>query len=265
MNFLRSIICLLLIACFISFAKAQTNGLPVPYLEGESLSYDAKVSKLIFRGISVAEMNFVVSTAPDGHNFLVKGEAKSKGTLIKLFNFSFLQNIESTVDSENFNILKTIRRDEQGERVRISEAVFDYTEKKVTYVETDPKDAARPPRRIASSIEAKTYDIASGIYILRHLPLSVGKNFVLNISDTGLIYQIPVRVTAREVQNTVLGKVSCFRLEPEVFGPGRMIENKGSMIIWITDDKRRIPVRGVVNTTLGKVDIKLRKVEMKKS
>lgn len=265
MNFLRSIICLLLMTCFISFAKAQSNPLALPYIEGESLTYEAKASKLIFRGISVAEMNFVVSTAPDGHNFLVKGEAKSKGTLIKLFNFSFLQNIESTVDSESFTILKTIRRDEQGERLRTSEAVFDYVEKKVTYVETDPKDAARPPRRIASVIEDKTYDIASGIYILRHLPLAVGKNFVLNISDTGLVYQVPVRVTAREMQNTILGKVSCFRIEPEVFGSGRMIERKGNMIIWITDDKRRMPVRGVVDTNLGKIDIRLRKVEMKKS
>ena len=32
-----------------------------------------------------------------------------------------------------------------------------------------------------------------------------------------------VRVTRREIQRTVLGKVMCFRVEPEVFGINRLI------------------------------------------
>ncbi len=79
-----------------------------------------------------------------------------------------------------------------------------------------------------------------------------------------MVYEIPVRITKREMQKTILGKVMCFRVEPQVFGTGRMIESKGSMIIWITDDNRRIPVRSVLNTNLGKIDVKLRKVEVKK-
>ena len=118
----------------------------------------------------------------------------------------------------------------------------------------------RPPRQIASDIpEEATYDISSGIYIMRHLPLEVGKEFVLNISEAGLIYQVPVRVTAREMQKTVIGRVQCYRLEPEVFGPGRMIESEGSLKIWISDDKRRIPVRGEINSRIGKVEVKLKK------
>jgi Protein of unknown function (DUF3108) len=96
------------------------------------------------------------------------------------------------------------------------------------------------------------------------LPLVVGKTLVLNISDAGLVYQVPVRVTARENQKTILGKVPCFRVEPEVFGTGRMIEGEGNMTIWITDDNRRLPVRSVLNTSLGKVEVKLRKIEFKR-
>ena len=262
-KFNRLIIIFLILAGCLSFADAQTNGKASPYVDGEVLHYEGKFSKLILRGISVADLTFSVGKAPDGKNYLVKAEAKSKGTLIKLFRFSFLQNIESTIDNDKFTVIKTVKRDEQGERVRNSEADFDYAEKKVTYVETDPKDTARPLRRIASAIENETHDLLSGIYILRYLPLTVGKTLTLNVSDSGLVYQVPVRVTAREVQNTILGKVPCFRVEPDVFGPGRMIESKGKMTIWITDDSRRIPVRSVLNTTLGKVDVRLRKVEVK--
>lgn len=262
-KFPRFIVLLFLtIACF-SYVQAQTNGKTSPLTEGEFLTYEAKFSKVIPLG-SVAELNFTVGKATDGKNYLVKADAKSRGTLIKLFRFSFVQNIESTIDSDKFTVLRTIKRDQQNDKIRNSEAIFNYNDKKVTYVETDPKDAARPPRRIASDIESETYDLVAGIYALRRLPLAVGKNFVLNISDSGLVYQIPVRVTARETQNTVLGKVACFRVEPGVFGKGRMIESNGSMIIWITDDNRRLPIRSQLNTKVGRIEIRLKKNEVKK-
>lgn len=230
------------------------------YTEGENLTYEAKISKVIFRGISVADLNFTVGRAADNRNYLIKAEARSKGTLIKLFNFKFYQSIQSIVDGENYFIKRTVKRDEQGDRVRDSEAIFDYKEKKVIYIETDPNDAPRAPRQIASPVENDTQDLITGIYTLRRLPLAVGKTFDLTVSDSGLVYRIPVRVTARELQKTILGRVWCFRLEPEVFGANRLIDNKGSMIIWITDDTRRLPVRSQINTNIGKIEVKLKKI-----
>lgn len=252
-----SILVLLLFVFGISLVNAQTN----PYLDGEVLSYEGKLSKLLLRGISVADLTFTVAKAANDKDYLVKAEATSKGTLLKLFRFNFLQRIESTIDGKEFTILKTLKRDEQGDRIRDSEAAFNYSEKQVTYVETDPKDAARPPRRIASAITDQTYDLISGVYILRSLPLAMNRTFNLKISDSGLVYEVPVRVTKREIQKTALGKVMCFKLEPQVFGPGRMIEQKGSMIIWITDDNRRIPVRATLNTSYGKIEVRLTKLE----
>ena len=148
--------------------------------------------------------------------------------------------------------------------MRDSEAVFDYVSDKVTYVETNPKDPQRPPRRVATTINDETQDLLSGIYALRRLPFAVGKNFTLSVSDSGMVYQVPVRVTGREKQKSVLGKVMCWRIEPEIFGENRMIEQKGDLTIWITDDNRRLPVRAKIETSLGKVEIKLRKVERAK-
>jgi hypothetical protein len=96
------------------------------------------------------------------------------------------------------------------------------------------------------------------------MPLAVGKKFEVTVSDTGLVYKVPVRVTAREQQKTVLGKVWCFRVEPDVFGPGRMIEDKGKMTIWVTDDAKRIPVRSRIDTTFGRVEVKLKSMSNSK-
>jgi hypothetical protein len=248
---------IILLCC--GFGLAQANGKNEAISVGESLAYEVKLSKAIFRGISVADINFSLTRASNGKDYLIKTDAKSKGSLTKLFRFSFLQLFESTVDAEKFRVLKTTKRDEQGERVRDSEAFFDYQDRRVTYIETDPNDRMRPPRKIASTIDDGAQDLISGIYTLRRLPLAVGKSFQITVSDSGLVYKIPVRVTAREVQNTALGKIVCFRVEPEVFGANRVIEQKGAMTIWIMDDPRRIPVRATINSDGYKIEVKLKK------
>lgn len=234
----------------------------LPFSAGEVLTYEAKYNRIL-RGIPAADLTMTVTAAPGDEDVLVKADARSKGTLLKLFRFSFLQQYESLIDTEVFRALKTTKHDVQKERVRNSEAVFDYEQQRVTFVESDPKEPMRPPRTIASEIEEQTHDIISGIYALRMLPLAVGKTFDLTVSDSGLVYEVPVKVTARERQKTVLGKVWCYRVEPQLFGQGRMIEREGSMIIWITDDARRLPVRSQINSPIGRIEIKLRSANVK--
>lgn len=258
-----SVLFLIMFSVFCASAFAQNAQKISAYTTGETLTYEAKYSKAILRGMPAADLNFTVERAPNDRDFLIKSEAKSKGTLIKMF-FKFYQGIQSTVDGENFSIKRTVKRDEQGDRVRDSEALFDYKEKKVIYIETDPNEPAKPPRQIASPIADDTQDLITGLYTIRRLPLAVGKTFELSISDSGLVYKIPVRVTAREQQKTILGKVWCFRVEPDLFGENRLIDQKGSMIIWITDDVRRMPVRGQISASIGKVEVKLKKIEIKK-
>jgi hypothetical protein len=264
----RALVILGVVALCLAPALAQSNGgvvpngavvkkLTTPFVDGETLTYEGKISKII-RGIAIADLTITLAKAPNSGDFLVKAEAKSKGTLLKLFRFSFLQEMQTSIDSENFRVMRTVKHDVQKERVRNSEALFDYGERRVTYVETDPNEPMRPPRRIASEIDDMSHDLISGLYSLRLMPLAVGKSFRMSVSDSGLVYDIPVRVTAREQQKTVLGKQWCFRIEPEVFGPNRLIEREGSMTIWITEDARRLPVRSVVNSPYGKIDIRLK-------
>ncbi len=252
----------------VGIAVAQPNGgngvaatkpaaASLPFAAGETLTYEGKLNKII-RGISVAELTFTVGETTEGNDFIINAEARSKGTLLKLFRFSFLQKIDTTIERDGFYAQKTVKLDVQKDRVRNSEALFDYTERRVTYVETDPKEPMRPPRRIASDLESEAHDLVSAIYSLRLRPMKVGDAFMVPVSDSGLVYYVPVRVTARERQKTIFGNVWCFKVEPQVFGPERMIEREGSMEIWITDDARRIPVRSRVKSNFGTIEIRLR-------
>lgn len=242
-------------------ATAQPKNAPanvVPFAVGETLTYEGKISKII-QGISVAELTLNVKERSEDGNYLINAEARSKGTLVKLFGFSFLQTLDSTMRSD-LTALKTVKHDAQKKRIRNSEAIFDYDGGRVIYSETDPDEPMRPPRLIASDLNGQTFDLISGIYHLRTLPLAQGKTFNIKVSDSGLIYDVPVRVTGRERMKTEIGRVWCYKVEPEVFGDGRMIEREGSMIIWITDDARRIPVRSQVKTSFAKIEIKIQSI-----
>ena len=234
-----------------------TSNTSLPFIDGETLTYEGKISKII-QGIAVADLTLTIAKAKEGDDYLIKADARSKGTLLKLFRFSFIQEVQSSVDSDNFRALRTVKHDVQKERVRNSEALFDYGERRVTYVETDPNEPMRPPRRIASEIDEASHDLISGVYSLRMMPLAVGKTFRMSVSDSGLVYEIPIRVTAREQLKTIFGKQWCYRVEPEVFGKDRLIEREGKMIMWFTDDARRLPVRSQVHSPYGKIEIKLK-------
>jgi hypothetical protein len=252
----RFLLTFFIFSIFSMMAMGQIKTLP--FAAGETLSYEATVSKII-SGMSVADLTFVVGQPSPGE-LLIKADAKSKGTLLKIARYSFLYSFATNIDTDKFRVKVTERKATEKERIRNGEAKFDYGEKRVTYVESDPAEPMKAPRKIASDIEDQTQDVVSGIYSLRLLPLAVGKKFEITVSDSGLVFDVPVRVTAREIQKTVLGKVWCYRVEPDVFGPGHMVEDKGAMMIWITDDARKIPVRSRIDTTFGRVEVRLKSV-----
>ncbi|HET7286897.1 MAG TPA: DUF3108 domain-containing protein, partial [Pyrinomonadaceae bacterium] len=75
------------------------------------------------------------------------------------------------------------------------------------------------------------------------------------------VYKIPVKVVEKKKMKTILGRVDVFKVNPELFGPERLIEDEqGEFSIWITDDARHVPVAGRVKTDYGTFDIKLKRI-----
>lgn len=247
--------------------KAQA----LPFDPAENLVYEGEFTRSLLRGVDVADLRFSFSRISSGQTnqsnqnaLRFTAEVVSKGIVSKLFGLTFRQRVESTVEPETFSVLQTTKQDEQGKRHRTSEAVFDRSTGKVVFTELDPNDPNRPPRVVTSEINGTVQDIASAFYYLRTQKLEPGKNVELLISDTGQVYRLPVRVVKREQIKTVLGKVQTLRVEPELFGEGRLIRGKGQITIWFTDDARHIPVRAKINNSLGRLDIKLKSMTNQK-
>lgn len=252
--------------------NSTTPAPQMPFAPVEYLVYEGEYSKLLLRGIKVAELRFAAQyqnpasagQAASDQNInpllLFTGDVESQGFFRKLFSLNFHYQIESSVQTDMFRTLRTNKLDEQNKRVRTSVALFDYAKNKVTWTERDPNQPRSDPRVISSDLNGATLDILSGLYALRMRPLAVGDKFEMRVSESGAVYSIPVRVVERKKIKSVLGEGMTLRLDLDMFGDNRLVRGEGEFSIWLTDDARRVPVKARINHKLGTLDITLKSI-----
>jgi hypothetical protein len=264
----------MLTAVSFSIANAQRVNRPAAYRSfepGEELLFDAELSRSLLRRLDVADFRLKAQRATlasvgesspastKGETLLLTCDISSKGFFPRLFGLRFRETLESRVDPNSLAIQNSKRTDEHGKRMRSSEAVFDHVHGKVSWTERDPNDPKREPRVVTSEYSGPVHDILSAIYFLRTQPLQVGKSFDLPISDSGVVYKVPVRVLEKRRMKTVVGRVDALLIEADLFGQSGMIDGDGKFYMWLTDDARRIPVSVKVKSEYGTFDIRLKK------
>lgn len=251
---------------------AQKSSGPRHFETGEELHFEAEFSRAVLRKLDVADLTFRASRTPaaaaaaasgDGSPYALtfSADIASKGFFARLFNLKFRERVESTVEPISFTVQKTTILDEQGKRVRATEATFDRSKGKMTWTLRDPNNPSAEPRHAITDFSGQLQDVLSAIYFIRTQRLEVGKSFEIFIGDGGKVYKIPVKVIEKKRMKTVLGRVDVLRVNPELFGPERLIDaENGEFSIWVTADARHIPVGGRVKTDYGTFDIKLKRV-----
>jgi len=279
-NFSRAGYLLLLTVTIVFLAAsglAQKRGVAPaghPFEPAEELLYEAEFSRAFLRRLDIADFKLTatrvappnrdsdepVSENSPPYTLQFTGEARSKGFFTRLFNIHFIERVISLVEPVSFTVQNTKRLDQQGNRVRSSEAVYDQPNGTVVWTEHDPKDPAREPRVLSASFKGQVQDVISAIYFLRTQALQMGKTFEVPITDAGRVHKVPVRVAERRRAKTVLGRVDVLRLDVELFGPNGMVETPGRFNIWMTADQRHIPVSAKIKNDYGTFDIKLKKI-----
>lgn len=259
----------------LSYSLAQrgtTHTTQHRFAYGEELHFEAEFSRALLHKLDVADLKFRATRTPlDAANsksaesqpyaLTFSADVSSKGFFARLFNIKFREQVESTVEPITFTVQKTTILDESGKRVRATESTFDASKGRMIWTSRDPNNPAAEPRHAITEFSGQLQDVLSAIYFIRTQPLEVGKTFEVFIGDGGKVYTIPVRVVEKKRMKTILGRVDVLRVNPELFGPGRLIDDeKGEFSIWITDDARHIPVGGRVKTDYGTFDIKLKHI-----
>ena len=171
---------------------------------------------------------------------VVSNEFLSKFYLVR-------DTIVSWVDPHSFRSIRYEKHAVEGKRVRDELTEFDY-EKDVAVLDGKPLP-----------LEQATLDTLSSVYYLRTLTLDAGKPPSLHVFS-GKTHVLEVEVQGRETIEVPAGKFQTIRVEPRSAGSSLVGKN---LILWLTDDARRIPVQLRSKLKVGTLVGKLKSIETK--
>jgi hypothetical protein len=115
--------------------------------------------------------------------------------------------------------------------------------------------------------EGKTYpvppyvlDAVSAFYYVRTMDFSqsrVGQKYILHNFFRDTTYQLAVKFLGRQKISVDAGDFNTIIVEP-LMQEGGLFKSNGRVLIWLTDDERKIPVKVSTKVIVGSIDAELR-------
>jgi hypothetical protein len=236
-----------LLVC-LSPALAQNNGLP----DKETLYYNIE-----WRLITAGKAKVQWLSVPNS-GWQVNLHLESAGLVSKLYRVE--DDYSSNLNQATCAQLAQMSTHE-GSRDRETKITFDYANHKADYLERDrAKNAMFPARE--TEIPACTHDVAGGLYFLRTLNLEPGQSTQIPVSDGKKSVMAKVEAQQREDIKTPEGVFKTIRYEAYLFD-NVLYRRSAHLYIWLTDDRRKLPVQIRVHMqfAIGSITLQLEKHE----
>ncbi len=150
-------------------------------------------------------------------------------------------------------------KQQEGKYSSDKETIFDRDKKHVTFF--NYRKGTKDDYPIQSN---ELWDLISGFYYIRTQPFEVGKTIRIDIFDSNKFFQAEVYVIGKEQLKFSEGKtLDTVKVKPVLKSEG-LFQNKGDILIWLTDDDNKTPVKVETKVPIGKVVAILKKLETEK-
>ena len=113
-----------------------------------------------------------------------------------------------------------------------------------------------------TEIVPEAQDELSIFYYFRTLDLKVGQGLLLENYVDKQGNPLKVAVLRKETVELPVGRFNCWVVQPYILSGG-LFEHKGNLLIWITDDEHRIPVKVTSDLDFGSVVVLLEAYRLK--
>ncbi|MCX6133955.1 MAG: DUF3108 domain-containing protein [Ignavibacteriales bacterium] len=104
------------------------------------------------------------------------------------------------------------------------------------------------------------HDAVSAFYFIRTLDYSksrIGEKMMLQNFFRDTTYSLEVKFLGRQRIEVDAGTFNCIIVEP-LMKEGGLFKSEGRVLIWLTDDERKIPVKVSTKVVVGSIDAELR-------
>jgi len=104
-------------------------------------------------------------------------------------------------------------------------------------------------------------DVLSGIFYVATQPLQIGHDLHFPLADGGHVVAVTMKVEAKESVVTPAGTFSTIRVQPTA--DAGVVKNRGTILIWYTDDARHVPVQVRAHLFWGTITMRLTSIASK--
>jgi uncharacterized protein DUF3108 len=216
-----------------------------PFKSGESLRFSVQ-----YGGISAGSAYLEVQQITEWKGspaFTLVARAESNSFVSHFYKVR--NRIESVWDQRGrFSWRYTENRREGGNKVH-NQITFDHDRHIATY--HNGQTYPIPPR---------VQDALSSFYYTRYQALPVGGSVLFDYHASRKSQPLEVRVLGRDRVSTPAGVFNCVVIEP-VLKAGGIFKNKGRLVIWLTDDERRMPVMMRSKVAIGSISVVLQEAK----
>lgn len=157
-----------------------------------------------------------------------------------------------------YNLQIKVRESKQIKEVR---SVFNHNELKATYWEKKVKKGEDPKEKnVQWEIKPFSQNVMTALFYLRTFTLTPGKDLKFRVADDGKNYMFTGKVLRREKLSTEIGKLDTVVVQPTITING-MFQQVGEILIWLTDDDRKFPVRIESEIKIGTLVAKVKSIQ----
>ncbi|MBS1518271.1 MAG: DUF3108 domain-containing protein [Bacteroidetes bacterium] len=256
MNILKSIFIIFLLTCSVAinaqnseFRKITQNA----FTTGEKLTFEINYG-FVNAGTAVMEIDPVLQTINGRKCYDIRFTVNSSGSFDWVYKVRDFYR--TYVDKEALFPWRFEQHIKEGNYQRDFEAIFDQENLKAkTYTgENEPKKFEGE-----YDIPQYTQDAMSAFYYFRTLDFSKMKEGDITLLQNfykDKTYPLKVKYYGKETIEVPAGEFRCVKLEPLV-EEGGLFKSEGSILVWLTDDDRKMPVKVKTKVVIGSIDADL--------
>jgi len=248
----------ILFAILGSGAGAQGDGVmpqPHPFGSAETLQYSIEW-RLIAAG--TAELKIELSHDANRPEWQIHAHVESAGLVSKLYKLD--DNYTSHV-GDQFCVSTSEMDAFEGKKHHDARVSYDYVRNRAVFLERDlVKNTTMSTKEI--QLPGCVSDVLGGLYKMRTLRLQPGQSAQIPTSDGKKWAPVRIEAQEREEIKNHVGDFKTIRYEAFLFN-GVIYSKKASMLVWVTDDDRHLPVqiRARMGFPIGSITLSLEKEE----
>jgi hypothetical protein len=230
-------------------APAPPSERRVPFIVGESLTYDVSWSSYLTAGTAVTT---VKDKTQSGGSIAYHIAAEGRTTTLLQALYTLHYRLDTWLDSFTLLPQRASTYSEEGKRHRLRTTTFDRAARRAHY-EIQTSTVVKEDVVIAPEEQ----DALSAIYVLRTIALTPGASMTMPVTDEGTTYQVRFDVGAAERVRAPIGEVSARRIAASlVDASGHPVGR--NLAIWIADNPQRWPVKLQAELAVGSFTLALR-------